>query len=534
MKHFRTSALTLALLLTGSLTMQAEESRTARGCVFLDQNGNGRLDSDEQGIAGVCVSNGRDVVVTDERGRYALPVGDDTTIFVIKPAGYRSPLSDDYTPLYYYTHKRYGSLEGLKYPAFAPTGELPEEINFPLEKYDEPTDYSVLLFGDPQPHSEKDLSYFSNRVLTDVKRRMPADALFGISLGDLAWDYLELEPLYKHEMAKLQLPWHNVMGNHDMNVDSFILDDHDSDETFEYYYGPATYAFNYGKVHYVIMDDILFPDPRRRTKYWGGYREDQLDFLENDLRQLPHDQLIVLSQHIQLTDEPEDDGHFRPSDRERLFRILAPFDNVLILSAHTHYQDIREYGPEQGWHGKGTLLELNLGTSCGDWYSGKIGESGFPDATMRDGTPQGFGVLNVRGGDYTYDYRVLEREDDYRMNVYAPRVISSKGGTTARIVANIFLGQKGDKVEYRIGDGKWRRMSYTPHAFDPHYMELLREWDYSDTLMSGRRPSNAIPVSHIWTGRIDRGLTPGDYTVEVRTTDRFGRTYSGTTTMRVE
>jgi hypothetical protein len=41
------------------------------------------------GIAGVKVSNGRDLVVSDGQGRYRLPERPSSTVFVIKPAGYR-------------------------------------------------------------------------------------------------------------------------------------------------------------------------------------------------------------------------------------------------------------------------------------------------------------------------------------------------------------------------------------------------------------------------------------------------------------
>lgn len=46
----------------------------ARGTVFVDANRNGILDDAEIGIAGVLVSNGREVVTTDDVGSYALPV----------------------------------------------------------------------------------------------------------------------------------------------------------------------------------------------------------------------------------------------------------------------------------------------------------------------------------------------------------------------------------------------------------------------------------------------------------------------------
>ena len=50
------------------------------------------------------------------------------------------------------------------------------------------------------------------------------------------------------------------MGNHNMNLDatSDIL----SVETFEMNFGSVNYAFNYGNAHFIILDNILYPDPR--------------------------------------------------------------------------------------------------------------------------------------------------------------------------------------------------------------------------------------------------------------------------------
>ena len=76
-----------------------------------------------------------------------------------------------------------------------------------------------------------------------------------------------------------------------------------------------------------------------RKKAIGGFRKDQLDFVENDLKNVNPNQLVVFSFHIQLMPENDGDKHFRMEDRKRLFEILKPFQNVLMMSAHTHKQN---------------------------------------------------------------------------------------------------------------------------------------------------------------------------------------------------
>ena len=507
--------LTIILVL---ISISAYSQQTAKGYVYDDTNRNGKKERREAGIAGVTVSNGTEVVLTDDKGYYSIPVDEGNTLFVIKPSGYKIAVDEDYIPHFYYHHKPEGSPQSLNFKGVSPTGKLPKSVDFPLYPYNEPDNFTAIVFGDPQPYSMDDLDYFTRKIVDDVKKT--DQTLFGISLGDIVGDNLDLQPVYKERMRRLQLPWYNVMGNHDMNYDA--PSDALSDETFERNFGSANYAFNYGNAHFIILDNILYPDPRDGKSYWGGYREDQLLFLANDLKYVPKDKLIVLSQHIHMKDEPG----YRAEDRQRIFDLLKDFDNVLILSAHTHLQDQIEYTQEQGWMGKKPLHEYNAGTTSGDWYSGKTDAAGLPDATMRDGTPQGYIFLNINGNSYDADYKVAGKNSDYQMNIYAPKVVPYKGRTTAQIVVNFFMGSKNDVVEYRIDNGPWQKMRYT-ETVDPTYLSKLFEWDMTDRLLPGRRPSNAVNSTHLWSGPLKLDLPPGEHTIEVKATDRYGKSHFG-------
>src|SRR5258708_38856910 len=105
---------------------------TARGGFFEGRSGSSRRKPGDRGIAGVLVSNGRDVVKTDGNGRYALPVDDETIIFVIKPSGYAVPVERGVMlPRFYYIHQPKGTPAhlGLRYRGIEPTGPLPGAID---------------------------------------------------------------------------------------------------------------------------------------------------------------------------------------------------------------------------------------------------------------------------------------------------------------------------------------------------------------------------------------------------------------------
>jgi hypothetical protein len=503
----------------------AHSQTTVKGFVYEDANGNNKKDKSEKGIANVAVSNGTEVVVTDGKGGYQLPIGDDNVVFVSKPSGYKPALDENNLPKFYYLHKPKGS-PALKYKGVAPTGPLPASLDFALTPSPENEDFTALIFGDPQPYTPEEMTHFANGVVREVAGIQ--GIAFGLSLGDLVGDNLDLHPSYKETVRKVGIPWYNLTGNHDMNYDA-TKDEH-ANESFQANFGPANYSFNYGKVHFIVLDDILYPDPRDGKGYWGGFRKDQLDFVENDLKFVPKENLVVLAFHIPLKTEGES---FRIEDRQRLFDLLKDFPNTLSLSAHTHYQQQNFFTAKEGWHQAKPHHEYNAGTTSGDWYSGELNEQGVPASTMRDGTPKGYIFLSFKGNQYTIDYKVAGKPKEYQIEIFSPNVIPSDRGTAAKLYANFFMGSQNDVVEYRLDSGDWKPMTYT-EEIDPQFMAKLYRWDTSEKLMPGRRPSNPVKSQHLWSVSFPNTKVEGTHIIEVRAKDMFGRTFTQTKTFVVE
>jgi hypothetical protein len=506
-----------------SLSATSVFAQNIKGYVYHDENGNGKRDRKEVGLANVAVSNGVEVVKTDNQGSYSLPKRETQIVFVIKPSGYQSPLNQDNQPVNYYINKPNGSPADFKYAGSKPTGNLPASLDFPLVKVNESDEFRVLVFGDPQPYTQQEVDFFEKDIVDEVVGIK--NVAFGLSLGDLVGNDLSLHSPYIKAVKKIGLPWYNLLGNHDLNFDAKV--DSLSDETFEANFGPANYALNYGKVHFIVLDDVIYPDPRDGKGYWGGFREDQFKFIENDLKHVSKDQLIVLAFHIPLLNGKEDvEGNsFRMKDRNRLFALLKDFPYTLSLSAHTHLQRQNFYGKADGWLQEKPHHEYNAGTTSGDWYSGELKENGTPSSTMRDGTPKGYAFLNLKGNQYSIDYKVAGKEMDYQMEVFVPKVVEKRKNTSAGIFANFFMGAEGDEVVYAVDGKKWIRMTYM-ETMDPKFVSTLVHFDEAEKLLSGRRPSNAEASTHLWRGNIPANLKPGRHEIEVKATDRYGRTYS--------
>lgn len=277
----------------------------ARGTVFVDTNRNSTLDQGEAGLAGVQVSNGREVVLTGEDGSYELPAYDDMNLFITKPAGYITPVSADMVPQFAYVHKTAGSPD-LRFGGIAPTGPLPQQINFPLIEDDAGSTFNCLVFGDPQPYTNREITYVRDTAGALLAQRDNAETECLIFAGDIMGDDLSLYPRFKSVIAVGKVPMYFVGGNHDIDFDAH--DDQHSFDTFRREWGPEYWSADIGDVHFVGLDNVRYPcngvDPHpfcstdKSHTYNGVVSGRQIEWLKADLAHVPMDKLIVMTAHI--------------------------------------------------------------------------------------------------------------------------------------------------------------------------------------------------------------------------------------------
>ncbi|MBP88371.1 MAG: metallophosphoesterase [Planctomycetaceae bacterium] len=491
------------------------EKQLAKGVVFLDKNEDGKLNDADKRLPGIKVSNGRDIATTNSDGGYELSVDDDDIIFVIKPRGMRTPLSKNKLPRFYYIHKPKGSPD-LRFAGVKPTGDLPESINFPLYKQDEPEQFRAIMFGDPQARDTKEVDYIKRDVVEEL---IGTDASFGVTLGDIVFDDLNVfEPL-KQTIAMIGIPWYNVVGNHDINLDA--KHDHHSDETFERMFGPSYYSFDHGQVHFLVIDNIewFVPDGAEKGKYRGGLGGDQLRFIKNDLTMIPEDQMVVLMMHIPLNDL---------HNQRDLYRLIEKRPFCISISGHTHTHEHRFITKKDGWEGPEPHHHIVNVTVSGSWWSGKPDDRGIPHTIMRDGAPNGYSILSFDGTKYKLDFKAAGFATDYQMNIHAPDTVAIADLAETTVYANVFNGSERSEVEMRIGDsGDWVAMEQT-RAVDPNYKAIFdAEAAALAKKAEWRKLSNPHPSSHLWKAPLPAQLPAGTHIIRVRTKDPHGREYSG-------
>ena len=486
----------------------AEYSQTAKGIVFNDLNRNGKRDPDEKGVAGIRVSNGREIVVTSDEGRYELPVSDDTIVFVIKPRHWATAINDDQIPQFFYIHKPKGSPPDFRFKGVEPTGDLPESIDFGLHEQSEPDRFKALLFGDPQPRNLTEVEYIQHDVIEQIVMEEGHDASFGVTLGDIVFDDLSVMQPLSQAIALIGIPWYNVIGNHDLNLDA--PNDKLSDETFERHYGPSYYSFDYGPAHFLVLDDVMWhgPEEGKKGHYHGGLGDRQIEFIKNDLAMIPQDQLVVLMMHIPL-------GGVQ--DRQDLYRLIEQRPATVSISAHTHYMEHRFIGEEDGWKGPEPHHHIVNVTVGGSWWRGQKDERGIPHAMMSDGGPNGYSIMEFDGNRYSLSFRGAGRPAHYQMSIYCEDAIKQSELTENSFSVNVFNGSSKTSVQYRIGQqGEWRPMEQRT-AVDPFFSavkareDAVTEKNWIDLPGPHRTP-------HQWTASLPATLPMGTHLIEVRAT----------------
>lgn len=517
----RTGAFSLAAMMASLWPSRARAqshpapapAETATGLVFADLRGDG-LAAGQAGLPGVLVTNGEDVVATDSAGRYQLPVREHAIISVIKPRGYRPPLDAQNLPRFHYIHKPSGSPDAkFIYKGVPPTGPLPASIDFPLIPQDEPDSFEMIFTADPQPYELRHVEWYARECLPEFRA---SGAAFGVALGDIVGDHLDLYQPYNAANVAAGFPWYHVIGNHDLNY--MAREDAFAAETFKKTFGPDDYAFTYARVHFIVLNNIFWEGYTRlradgwprRGQYQGRLRPRQLAWLRQLVSHIPVDERIVVCTHIPLVNQIDAElpAHATPEYPE-LLRILSGHPHTISFSGHTHVMMNYESGPADGYGAPGGALHrhCNLGATCGSWYRGPRSDHGIPFAPGRDGSPRGYALVRFDGARACHvRFKALGRSPDYQMRVTLPdRLPVAELAVTAAAI-NVFNATPRTRVRWRLGAGPWRDATRTT-APDPYYVNLAgpRDPDAPDRDLL----PEPIATSHLWSAPLPADLTPG-------------------------
>lgn len=442
----------------------------------------GRVHVDGKGVAGVRVSDGATVVTTARDGRYTL-LADPLRPFVMvsTPAGHepaRNPAG---------TMRFYESITALE----------EQRVDFELTPTVDDANHTMLLLADPQTKTREETDMMHTDTVPAVQeavRALGEGYVFGVTCGDLMYDDLSLFPEYERAVTRMDLPFYQAIGNHDLEQAAKTSEA--AGETYAAYFGPTYYSFDRGAVHYVVLDNVLW----HGAGYIGYLDARQLQWLAADLATVQPGATVIVMLHIPPVSTMMDrtgEG-FNPTismtNKEALYRVLEPF-NAFLLSGHTH---------ELEHVSDGGATHVVNGAVCGAWWTGPI---------CRDGTPNGFMIYDVRDSAVTWRYQTTGQSADHQLRVY-----KRGADVTApdECVANVWAWDPSWTVTWSE-DGTPRGVMSRRTELDPLSVELHAGPD---------KPARAswvdpTPTSHLFYAT----PSPNAREITVEARDGWGRVY---------
>ena len=359
------------------------------------------IDTDGNPIAGVTVSDGYNCTITGDDGIYQLKKGSEfaSRVNVSIPSEYEIPIED-----------------GL--PCFWKSVEKGKSrYDFVLKKLAvSENEFYLFTLADPQcQNNDRHTLRFSSETVPDLKataERYGSQApVYAITLGDIGYNTSSKEynignAIFANikramHVDKTSVPIFQVMGNHDNNLiaenTSYSIEkDIEMEKYFAKFFGPVNYSFNRGNAHIIAMDDILCTNPE--SSYQCGFRDDQVEWLRQDLENVPKDKMIILCVHIPF--------YYSSSGKnvKTVLGMLSAFAECHVMSGHTHRSINTPSTCNSG------IYEHTHGAVCGAWWWSTVNT---------DGTPNGYGIYKVEGSHVAWwKYKGVGLEEDNQIRMY--------------------------------------------------------------------------------------------------------------------
>ncbi|MFV0505086.1 MAG: PQQ-binding-like beta-propeller repeat protein [Bacteroidales bacterium] len=276
------------------------DAQDFNGMIFNDLNSNGRQDDGEHGLANIRVSDGLNIVETNQDGFFSLPGWEKVRfITVYQPKNFAC--KDWYIPID----------EGKRNKmVFAMT---PKKVRSKL---------SFIQISDTETYEYRDW-------VNDLKEYGRInDLAFIIHTGDICYKRgikWHADNVTTHTMG---LPFYYCLGNHDLVAGDY------GEQFYEQNFGPAWYAFEEGNTLFVIT-------PMMGGDYKPSFTAENIGaWLQNLMNEYPQQQAKIVFNHTLLTDG--DDFLFKYGN-DKLVR-FSDYNLKAWLYGHWHINMIKQHG----------------------------------------------------------------------------------------------------------------------------------------------------------------------------------------------
>jgi Icc protein len=233
-----------------------------------------------------------------------------------------------------------------------------------------------------------------------IQRVNGLDPDFVISGGDQVFDAAEtalpraklVYDLYRETIKPLTKPVHHVIGNHDVFGVGLASGVTPSDplygkRIFEDRIGKRYFSFVHKNWQFFFLDSIFLTG----HSFVGRIDDDQLSWLQSELKSTPADRPLVLITHVplvtafpQYATSPAPPETLHVVNAREVLEMFRPLNLKAVLQGHTHVREKVVYNGCQF---------ITSGAVCGNWWRG-----------ARFGHPEGFGLLTVHNDELSWEY----------------------------------------------------------------------------------------------------------------------------------
>ena len=511
-------------------------------------------------LANVVVSDGLLCTKTNAYGVFTLNSDLNSTKFIMVsiPSGYEVKVDSNGLPQFYH---RVTDIEREMRSC---------SVDFDLNKVEGNQDRFTLLVGaDPQPRAKTASSdrnaYHSLDCCDDLYRDMREKAasitdrkVYGLMLGDIVHENMSLYDNYIAGLKTLGFQMFNVLGNHDN--DYTAKTDVEGRRKFEDKLGPTYYSYNIGKLHFVVLDNLIMKlnSSDQLKEYDQGLTDEIWQWLQNDLQYVDRSTTLMVAAHSAMF-KLISGGNRGAAHKNDYGNLFAKFAKAHIWTGHQHTSYNYVYSSSSEWK---AIEEHTVARSTGELWTNEY---------TAGGTPRGYTVVEVDGNniswkfkptiyqtgsftatkytskqpsythrDWNYKSGIAKMKSDnttlsenYQMKVYKPKQYHDSyedmingGATNDYVYVNVFLWDR--LWEYPMYNGvKMEKLDYTDAYCLATYEIKNHYYTYGYTLYNGSGSSYAPENNDIHTiFRAPENRASGTGTVTVK--DRFGNEYSST------
>ncbi|MGN1212367.1 MAG: calcineurin-like phosphoesterase C-terminal domain-containing protein [Candidatus Cryptobacteroides sp.] len=496
-----------------------------------DANVYGRITCDGKGVPDVVVSDGFEVVKTDGEGVYQMTSQKKLKyVFMSVPSGYE-PECDGVLP--------------VNSVRLTSDVSVPERADFVLYDAGDQTNHTMLVLGDIHLANRcNDKEQFA-KFTSDINEYIAAhknEKIYALTLGDMTWDRYWYTNSYQFEQylgdvnAIKGLGIYHLIGNHDHDMKS--AGDFDTMLRFCDVIAPDYYSFNVGKVHYIMLDNIVCTNdgsgtPESRT-YKCALTQDELDWMRKDLEYVPADMMVMVAMHGAT--------YSLNAESKQALRDVFAGRYFHAVTGHSHIVSEQRYEE---------FIDHNCGAVCACWWQTWYNTKAIHIGT--DGAPGGYMVFDMAGNDTKWQFKPTGGSEQLQFRTYdrncinlssnlwipdAPQAnkdaFDKRAGIWAsenkdnEVYINIWNYGGGWSIEVNevSGDGSRTPLAVenvNSVAYDPLHL-------FSYTMQAMAKNVNASFLTgtshHMWKVT----ASSPDSTLEIKVTDIFGRVYTETMT----